>query len=57
MKLNSYGGDAGSKKIKGGYGGACGGVWRSLESGGRVCVGAFVRNLVSAAVKMLSHLI
>jgi hypothetical protein len=30
---------------------------RSLESGGQFCVGAFGRNLASAAVKMFSHLI
>jgi hypothetical protein len=29
----------------------------SLESGGRFCVSAFDRNLVSVAVKMFSHLI
>jgi hypothetical protein len=28
-----------------------------VESGGRFCVGAFGRNLVSVAVKMFSHLI
>jgi hypothetical protein len=55
-KLNSDGGDCGSKKMKLGRGG----VWRSVclagvESGGPVCVGAFV--LASVAVKMLSHLI
>jgi hypothetical protein len=33
---------------------ACGG---SLESGGRVCAGAFGRNLASVTVKMFSHLI
>jgi hypothetical protein len=30
MKLSSDGGDCGSKKCKLGYGGAYGGVWRSL---------------------------
>jgi hypothetical protein len=29
----------------------------SLESGGRFCVGAFDKNVVSAAVKMFSYLI
>jgi hypothetical protein len=53
LKLSSHGGDSGSKKFKRGYGG----VWRSLESGGRFCVGAFGRNLASVAVKMFSHLI
>jgi hypothetical protein len=65
LKLISDGGDSGSKKCKRGYGGAYGGVWRSLrftgvwilESGTRFCVGAFGRNLVSVAVKMFSHLI
>jgi hypothetical protein len=51
-KLSSDIGDSGSRKFKRGYGGACGGVWRSLESGGRFCVGAFGRNLASVAVKM-----
>jgi hypothetical protein len=36
-----------------GSGGVC--VWGSLESGGRFCVGAFVKNLASVAVKMFSH--
>jgi hypothetical protein len=31
MKLNSDGGDSGSKKCKRGYDGAYGGVWRSLH--------------------------
>jgi hypothetical protein len=57
LKLVSDGIDSGSKKCKRGYGGACSGVWRSLESGGRFCVGAFGRNPVSIAVKMFSHLI
>jgi hypothetical protein len=30
---------------------------RSLESGGRFCVGAFGRNLASIAGKMFSHVI
>jgi hypothetical protein len=58
LRLSSNDGDSGSKKCKRGYGG----VWRSLrltgvwsiESGGRFCVGAFGRNLASAAVKMSS---
>jgi hypothetical protein len=56
-KLSSSGGDCGSKKRKGGYGVACGGVWRSLRSAGcGFCVDAFSRNLPSVAVKMPSHL-
>jgi hypothetical protein len=35
--------------------GAYGGLWRSLESGGRFCVGVFGRNLASVAFKMFSH--
>jgi hypothetical protein len=57
LKLSSDGGDSGSNKYRRGYGGAYGGVWRSLESGGRFCVGAFGRNLASVAVKMFSHFI
>jgi hypothetical protein len=34
LKLSSDGGDPGSKKCKRGYGGACGGVWRSLRMAG-----------------------
>jgi hypothetical protein len=34
MELNSDGGDCGSKKCKLGYGGAYGGVWRSLRLAG-----------------------
>jgi hypothetical protein len=53
LKLGSNGGDSGSKTCKRGYGGAYGGVWRSLrlagvwssESGGWFYVGAFDRNL------------
>jgi hypothetical protein len=60
MKLRSDAGDCGSKKCKRGYGGVYGGVWRSLrlagdgslESGGRFCVGALDRKLVSVAMKM-----
>lgn len=44
LKLNSDGGDSGSKEYKWGYGGACGGV-RSLEYGGRLCVSVFGRDL------------
>jgi hypothetical protein len=47
LKLSSDGGDSGRKKCKRSYGGACGGVWRSLESGDRFCVGAFGRNQAS----------
>jgi hypothetical protein len=43
MKFNFDGGDSGSKKCKRGYGGAYGGVWRSLNTGGRFCVGVFGR--------------
>jgi hypothetical protein len=57
LKLSSDGGDSGTKKCKRGYGDAYGRVWRSIESGGRFCVGAFGRNLASVAVKMFSHLI
>jgi hypothetical protein len=39
------------------YGGAYSGTWRSLESDGRFCVGAFGRTLTSVASKMFSHLI
>jgi hypothetical protein len=31
LKLSSDGGDSGTKKYKRGYGGAYGGVWRSLR--------------------------
>jgi hypothetical protein len=57
LKLSSDGGDSGNKKCSRGCGCAYGGVWRSLESGGRFCVGAFGRSLASVAVKMFSHLI
>jgi hypothetical protein len=68
LKLSSDGGDSDSKRCKRGYGGAYGGVWRtlrltesafgrSLESGVRFCVGAFGRNLATVAVKMFPHLI
>jgi hypothetical protein len=40
FKLNSDGGDSGSKKYKRGYGGAYGGIWESV-----FCVGEFSRNL------------
>jgi hypothetical protein len=57
-KLNSDGGDYGSKKCKEAMVGSGGVVFGgSLESGGRFCVGAFDRNLASVAVKMFSHLI
>jgi hypothetical protein len=57
VKVNSDGGCSGGKTLKRGYGGAYGGVWWSVESGGRFRVGAFGRNLASVAVKMFSHLI
>jgi hypothetical protein len=57
LKLSFDGGESGSKKCKRGYGGAYGGVWRSLESGGRFCVRAFGKNLTSVAEKMFTHLI
>jgi hypothetical protein len=38
-------------------GGAYGGVWGSLESDGRFCVGSSGKNLASVAVKMFLHLI
>jgi hypothetical protein len=47
LKLVSDGSDSGSKKCKRGYGGANGGVWRSLLG----------RNLASVAVKMIADLI
>jgi hypothetical protein len=50
LKLGSDGGDSARKKCKRG----CGGVWRSLESGGRFYVGAFGRNLASVAVKIFT---
>jgi hypothetical protein len=62
-KLSSDGGDSGSNKCKKQL------WWRlmwglaesvfggSLESGSRICVGAFGRNLASVAVKMFSDLI
>jgi hypothetical protein len=58
LKLGSDGGDSGSKKCKRVYGE----VWRSafggnLETGGRFCVGAFGRNLVSVIGKIISDLI
>jgi hypothetical protein len=34
LKLSSDGGYRGSKKCKRGYGGACGGVWRSMRLAG-----------------------
>jgi hypothetical protein len=34
LKLSSDGGDSGSKKCERGYGGAYGGVWRSLRLAG-----------------------
>jgi hypothetical protein len=34
LKLSSDGGTSGGKKCKRGYGGACGGVWRSLHLAG-----------------------
>jgi len=56
LKLNSDGGGSGSEWCKRGYSGAYGSVWRSLESGGRFCVGAFGTNLAAFDVKMYSHL-
>jgi hypothetical protein len=55
LKVIFDGGDYGSKNANEAVVGSafCG----SLESGGRFCVGAFGRNLVSVAVKMFSHLI
>jgi hypothetical protein len=50
LKLSSDGGDSGSKKRKRGYGGAYGGVWRTLRLVG-------VWNQASAALKNSSHLI
>jgi hypothetical protein len=50
-------GDSGNEKCKQGHGGACGGAWRSLASGGQFCVGALGRNLASVGVKIFSHLI
>jgi hypothetical protein len=55
----------GSTKCKRGYGGVCGGVWRSLrmarvwslESGGRFCVGEIGGNLETVAMSMFPHLI
>jgi hypothetical protein len=57
LKLISDGSDCSSKKCKRGYGSAYGGVWWSLESGGRFLVYAFGRNMASVKVKMFSHLI
>jgi hypothetical protein len=57
LKLSSDGGDSGRKKCKRGYDGAYGGVWRSLESGDRLYVGAFGRKTASFAVEMFSNLI
>jgi hypothetical protein len=57
LKLISDGGDFGSKKCKRGHGGACGGVWRSLELGDRFCVCVFGRNLYLSTVKMFADLI
>jgi hypothetical protein len=60
IELSSDGGDSDSKKCNPVCDGACGGVWRSLdsgESGGGFCVGEFGRSLASVAVKMFSYLI
>lgn len=58
QNVNSDGGDSGSKQFKGGYGGVCGGVWRSLRLAG-VWSHAFGFVLVrlAVAVKMFAHLI
>jgi hypothetical protein len=56
LKLNSDGIESGIKKCKQSYGGAYGGVRRSLGTGGLFFV-AFGRNLASAAMKMFTHLI
>jgi hypothetical protein len=63
LKLGSDVGDSDSKQCKRGYGGAYGGVWRSLrlavvwKTGGQLCFGASGRNLATVAVKKFSHLI
>jgi hypothetical protein len=49
--------NSGSMKCIRGYGGANGGVWQSLESGGRFCDSARGRNLASFAIKLFSHVI
>jgi hypothetical protein len=54
FKLNFCDGDSGTKKCIRGYGGLFGG---SLESGGRIFVGAFGRNLALVAMNMFSRLI
>jgi hypothetical protein len=63
LKLSSDGGDSTSKKCKPGYGGAYGGVWRSLplagvwsQAAGFVLV-RLTGNLASVAVKMFSTFI
>jgi hypothetical protein len=56
LKLSYDTGDCSKAKCKRGYGDGYGGVWRSLESGGRFYVDAFGRNLASVAVKEFSHL-
>lgn len=52
IRLISDGDDSGSRKCQRGYGGACSGVWRSLESDGRCRVRALGRNMASVALKM-----
>jgi hypothetical protein len=63
IKLSSDGGDSGSKKCKRGCSGTSGGVWPSLrlaevwslDSGSRLLVVAFGRNVASVAVTMFSR--
>jgi hypothetical protein len=51
LKLSTDGDDSGSKKCYEAM------IALMVESGGRLCVGAFGGNLASVAVKMFSHLI
>jgi hypothetical protein len=65
IKRTSDGGNSGNENLKRGYSGVYGRVWRCLrlagvgclESGGRLCVGAFGMTMDSFAAKMFSHLI
>lgn len=57
-RLGSDGGNSDSKKRKRVYSSVYGGVCvLRLDSGGRFCIGAFGRSLVSVAVKTSPHLI
>jgi hypothetical protein len=58
LKLSSGGGEFGSKNTNNTMGGLAESLFAmGMESDGRVCGGAFGRNLASVVVKMFSHLI